>query len=170
MAENNAESKSATDGVGKEVAFTRVFDAPRRLVFKAWTDPKRVALWWGPHGYTNPLCEVDARVGGAICIHMRVPDGTTYPMIGTFQEVVEPERLVFSESVMSNETGEFLFEALNTVTFAEREGKTTITIKSRVIKSSAKAPQYLQGMEAGWTETLERLGAYVANAAKREKS
>ncbi len=75
---------------------TRTFDSPRELVFKAWTDPKHVTQWWGPHGFTNPVCELDVRPGGAIRIHMRGPDGTVYPMTGTFHEVVEPERLVFA--------------------------------------------------------------------------
>jgi uncharacterized protein YndB with AHSA1/START domain len=55
----------------REVTITRVFDAPRALVFKAWTDPKHLAKWWGPQGYTNPVCEFDARVGGVIRIHMK---------------------------------------------------------------------------------------------------
>jgi len=69
----------------QELVLTRVFDAPRELVFKAWTDPKHVAQWWGPHGFTNPVCELDLRPGGAILIHMRGPDGVVYPMTGTYQ-------------------------------------------------------------------------------------
>jgi uncharacterized protein YndB with AHSA1/START domain len=60
----------------RELTITRVFDAPRTLVFKACTDPKHVAEWWGPKGFTNPVCEFDARVGGKLRIHMRAPDGT----------------------------------------------------------------------------------------------
>jgi Activator of Hsp90 ATPase homolog 1-like protein len=69
----------------QELVLTRVFDAPRELVFKAWTDPKCVAQWWRPRGFTNPVCEVDVRPGGAIRIHMRGPDGTVYPMTGVYQ-------------------------------------------------------------------------------------
>jgi uncharacterized protein YndB with AHSA1/START domain len=61
---------------------TRVLDAPRALVFRAWTDPALMAKWWGPSSFTNPLCELDPRPGGAIRIHMRAPDGTVYPMTG----------------------------------------------------------------------------------------
>jgi uncharacterized protein YndB with AHSA1/START domain len=62
----------------QELVFTRVFDAPRELVFKAWTDPKQVAQWWGPRGFSNPVCELDLRPGGAIRIHMRGRGGTGY--------------------------------------------------------------------------------------------
>src|SRR5579862_8930953 len=80
----------------REVTITRTFAAPRALVFKAWTDPQHLAQWWGPKGFTNPVCEFDARVGGALRIHMRGPDGTIYPMEGVIRELVTPERLVFS--------------------------------------------------------------------------
>jgi len=70
MAERN---KPATDLSERMLVITRVFDAPRALVFKAWTDPKRVAQWWGPNGFTNPVCELDV---------MRGPDGTIYPKLG----------------------------------------------------------------------------------------
>lgn len=66
-----ARDKTLTE---REVTITRVFDAPRATVFRAWTDADRLAQWWGPKGFTNPVCEIDARVGGAIRIHMRSPD------------------------------------------------------------------------------------------------
>ncbi len=149
----------------QELVLTRVFDAPRELVFKAWTDPKRVAQWWGPQGFTNPVCELDARPGGAIRIHMRGPDGTVYPMTGVYQEVVEPERLVFTSAAL-DEKGHPLFEVLTTVTFAEQGAKTKQILRARVIKSTAQAAPYLAGMEAGWTQSLERLSAFVATKSK----
>src|SRR5687768_2336267 len=79
-----------------EVVLTRLFDAPRALVFKVWTEPRHLAQWWGPRDFTNPVCELDVRVGGSILIHMRAPDGRVYPMTGTFREIVAPERLVFT--------------------------------------------------------------------------
>src|SRR5713226_3505963 len=91
------------------LVITRVFDAPRELVFKVWTDPKHLALWWGPHGFTNPVCEVDLRPGGSILIHMRGPNGVVYPMKGVYREIIEPERLVFT-SVALDEKGHPLFE------------------------------------------------------------
>src|SRR5229473_6885499 len=146
---------------GHELVLTRVFDAPRELVFKAWTDPKRVAQWWGPQGFTNPVCELDARPGGTIRIHMRGPNGIVYPMTGVYQEVVEPERLVFVSSAL-DANGNPMFDILNTVTFSEQNGKTKQTLRARVIKKTAQAAPYLAGMEQGWTQTLERLSAYLA--------
>ncbi len=145
------------------LVLTRVFDAPRELVFKAWTDPKRVAQWWGPHGFTNPVCELDVRPGGAILIHMRGPDGTVYPMTGIYQEVAEPERIVFTSAALDRD-GNPLFEVLTTVTFAEQGGKTKQILRARVIKRTAQAAPYLKGMEAGWTQSLERLAESLAKA------
>jgi uncharacterized protein YndB with AHSA1/START domain len=71
------------------VTILRVFDAPRALVWKAWTDPKMMAQWFGPRGFTNPVCELDVRVGGTLRIVMRGPDGQDYPMIGKFREVAD---------------------------------------------------------------------------------
>ena len=149
----------------QELVLTRVFDAPRELVFKVWTDPKHVAQWWGPHGFTNPVCELDARPGGAIRIHMRGPNGIVYPMTAVYQEVVEPERLVFISAALDAD-GKPMFELLNTVTFAEEGGKTKQILRVRVIKRTAQAAPYLAGMEPGWTQSLERLAAYVAKHAK----
>ena len=148
---------------GHELVLTSVFDAPLELVFKAWTDPKRVAQWWGPHRFTNPVCELDPRPGGAIRIHMRGPDGTVYPMTGVYQEVVEPERIVFTSAAL-DAAGKPMFELLTTVT--EQGGKTKQILRARVIKSTAQAAPYLAGMEAGWTQSLERLTAYLATHSK----
>jgi len=151
-----------------EVVVTRVFDAPRELVWRAWTDPKELARWWGPHGFTNPVCEIDVRPGGAIRIHMRAPDGIVYPMTGVYEEIVKPTRLVLVSAALDAQ-GNPMFEVLTTVTFAEHaaavrggSGKTKLTMQARVIKMTAQAAPYLQGMEAGWTQSLERLGEQVA--------
>ena len=149
----------------QELVLTRAFDAPRELVFKVWTDPKHVARWWGPRGFTNPVCELDLRPGGAILIHMRGPDGTVYPMTGTYQEIVRPERLVFTSAALDSD-GNPMFEVLTTVTFAEEGGKTKQILRARVIKKTAQAAPYLAGMEAGWTQSLERLAAYIATESK----
>lgn len=145
------------------MTLTRTFDAPRDLVFKVWTDPKHLAQWWGPHHFTNPVCELDVRPGGAIRIDMRGPDGNVYPMTGEYQEIVAPERLVFLSAV-PGEAGNSLFEVLTTVTFSEQDGKTTQTVEARVVKSSDEAAPYLAGMEQGWTQSLERLEEHLAQA------
>ncbi len=149
----------------REVVITRVLDAPRGLVFKAWTDPAQLAQWWGPHGFTNPVCQADARPGGAIRIDMRGPEGTVYPMTGVYREIVEPERLVFTSAAL-DEDGAPLFEVLNTVTFVERKGKTTLTVRARVLTTTAKGAPYLDGMEEGWTQSLERLADYCTKASQ----
>jgi uncharacterized protein YndB with AHSA1/START domain len=160
MADKNAGGNVGEHGVGRVMEMTRVFDAPRKVVFAAWTDPKQVTQWWGPTGFTTPVCELDARPGGAILIHMRAPDGTVYPMSGVYREVVPPERLVFTATPLDKD-GKPMFENLNTVIFSERDGKTTVALRVEVVKSSAEAEQYLAGMEMGWKMTLDRLGEFV---------
>ena len=135
------------------------------MVFRAWTDPERLKRWWGPKGFTNPVCEVDVRPGGAIRIDMRAPDGVVYPMTGTFIEIVEPERLVFTSSALDN-NGEPLFEVLNTVTFAEEGGKTKLTVHARVSKVKGEAAPHLAGMEQGWSMTLDRLAEEVGRVTR----
>ncbi len=146
------------------LVITRVFDAPRELVFKAWTDPKRVAQWWGPKGFTNPVCELDVRPGGAIRIDMRGPDGVLYPMKGVFHEIVEPERLVVTTSALEDEEGNPQLEVLTTVTFAEHNGKTKLTLQAVVVKAAPAAAGALSGMELGWRQSLDRLAEHLAKA------
>lgn len=153
-----------------DLVMTREFDAPRELVFKAWTDSRQVAQWWGPKGFTNPVCELDVRVGGAMRIHMRAPDGVVYPMTGVFEEIAAPERLVFVTSALDDK-GNSMFDIRNVVSFVEQRGKTVLTLQARVISATAQAPQYLQGMEMGWALSLDRLQAYLQSAsAGREKA
>lgn len=154
------ETKPFAEG---ELTITRIFDAPRALVFAAWTDAKHLAQWWGPHGFTNPVCTIEARVGGALRIDMRGPDGTIYPLTGVVRELVAPERLVW-QTVALDAAGRHLLEGLTTVTFAEANGKTTMTIHTRAIAVTGEAIAYIKGMNAGWTQSIERLEAFVANA------
>ena len=148
----------------REVTITRVFDAPRALVFAAWTDPRHLAQWWGPQGFTNPVCEFDARVGGAIRIHMRGPDGVVYPMQGEVRELVPPERLVFT-NIAVDAAGNPIIEGLTTVTFAVDAGRTKLVVYSRAKAVAAQALVNLQGMEIGWTQSIERLEALLARGA-----
>lgn len=142
--------------VAREVTLTRVFDAPRELVFRMWTEPRHMAQWWGPHHFTNPVCEIDARPGGKIRIDMRAPDGTVYPMTGTFREVKPPERLVFV-AVAEDQDGNAHLELLTTVTFEDEGGKTRLTVEASAVGFTPAAPQMLAGMDAGWSQSLERL-------------
>ena len=161
MSANEGAGNAATGKAEHELVITRVFDRPRAVVFRAWTNPEQVTQWWGPHGFTNPVCQLDVRPGGAIRIHMRGPDGTVYPMTGRYLEVVEAERLVFMSAALDGD-GNPLFEVLNTVTFSERDGQTTMTYRAAIVTSTAAAPPFLAGMEIGWTQSLERLGAHLA--------
>jgi uncharacterized protein YndB with AHSA1/START domain len=158
-----ANEKSNAAAEGYDLTLTRTFDAPRELVFQAWTDPRQVAQWWGPHHFTNPRCEVDARKGGAIVIDMRGPDGTIYPSHGVFEEAAAPERIVIKMSVPGPD-GNILFEVRNTATFEERAGKTTLTLTAVVLSKQPGAEMYLNGMREGWTQSLERLGAFVSKS------
>lgn len=145
----------------RSVTITRVIDAPRDKVFNAWIDPKLLAQWWGPRGFDNPRCEIDAVPGGKIHIDMRGPDGTIYPMTGTVQEVTAPERLVFI-AFAEDHDGTPHLESLTEVTFEDLGGKTRVTVIGRAKGFTAAAPQMLGGMEAGWTQSIEKLDALVA--------
>jgi uncharacterized protein YndB with AHSA1/START domain len=147
----------------RELVITRLIDAPRELVFEAWTEPKHMAQWWGPKGFTNPVCEMDVRPGGAFRIVMRAPDGVEYPMRGVFREIVTPERLVFT-TVAEDRDGNPHLEGLTIVTFAEYDGKTTLTIQTSAVGLTPESARMLEGMEEGWTQSLERLAETVAKA------
>jgi uncharacterized protein YndB with AHSA1/START domain len=145
----------------REITITRVFDAPRALVFAAWTDAEHLAQWWGPRGFTAPVCTFDARVGGALRIHMRAPDGNIYPMKGEIREIVPPERLVFT-NIALDAADNAIIDGLTTVTFAEDNGKTRLTLHTRGSAMVDYAADYLKGMEIGWTQSIDKLQAYLA--------
>jgi uncharacterized protein YndB with AHSA1/START domain len=144
-------------GVGYTLTFTREFDAPRELVFRVWTDPAPLARWWGPSGFTNPVCEFEARPGGRIHIDMTGPDGTVYPMVGEVREIVPPQRLVLFCTCCGDDSGTPGVEVLNSVTFAEKDDGTVIEVEARVLKADPQMIDAIAGMEQGWSESLERL-------------
>jgi uncharacterized protein YndB with AHSA1/START domain len=152
--------KKTSARADSDVLIRREIDAPRGLVFEAWIDPKRLCQWWGPHGFTSLRCELDVRQGGALRIDMRGPDGTVYLMDGFYEEVVVPERLVFSTSPVDS-LDHSLLDVLNTVIFEDDVGKTLLTVQAHVLRSTEESAPYLQGMESGWKESLERLDSYV---------
>ena len=119
-----------------------------------------MAQWFGPRGFTNPVCELDVRVGGSLRIVMRGPDGTDYPMKGVFREVLAPERLVFT-NIATDADGNHLLEGETTVTLSEKDGKTTLVLKTYAAGLVPIAPQMLAGMEAGWTQTIDKLEKLV---------
>lgn len=166
MAEGNDRPNAAITGAAQEqeLVITRVVAAPRALVWQAWTDPRHVARWWGPHGFTNPVCEWDPRPGGALRIDMTGPDGAVSPCMGVFHEVVAPERLVFTTRALEDADGNVLLEVLNTVTFADVGDKTHVTLRAVVVTATPGAASALAEMEDGWTQTLDRLAEHLATA------
>jgi uncharacterized protein YndB with AHSA1/START domain len=142
----------------------RVVAAPREMVWKAWTDPKQLAQWWGPKDFTNPVCEVDVRAGGAILIHMRAPDGVTYPMSGEYLEVKPPELLVFTAAALDSD-GRPVFVNRNAVVFRETAGGTEIAVSVKVMSTTPAAMQPLKGMTQGWNMTLDRMETFLQTSA-----
>jgi uncharacterized protein YndB with AHSA1/START domain len=160
----------------REWAISGVFNAPRERVFKAWTDPTRKSQWWGPKGFSNPVCELDVRPGGAYRIVMRSPEGVEYPVRGVYREVVEPERLVMTVDCSehpaewqdlvkpgrskgeNNPAGEILA----TVTFEDLRGRTRLTILKRFESAAIRDSMLKMGMSEGWGQSLDRLADHLA--------
>jgi uncharacterized protein YndB with AHSA1/START domain len=147
---------SAKDAADRELVITRVFDAPRRLVFRAMTQPEHLVRWWGPKGFTMTSCKIDLRPGGAFRFSMRSSEGTEYPHQGVYREIVEPERLVFTFA-WEDEEGKPGHETLVTVSFAEHDGKTKLTFHQAVFETTADRDSH----QEGWSECLDRLAAYL---------
>lgn len=146
--------------VKPDVTIVRVFDAPRDLVWKAFTEPEHLARWFGPKGFTAPVCEADVRPGGMQRITMRGPDGTDYPMTATYEEVVPPERLSWNGSV--DHAGNVSFAVYQVATFVERDGKTELTLQAFVTRATPESAGALGGMEIGWSQSLDKLDALLA--------
>ena len=145
----------------REVVIKRTFDAPRELVFTAWTDSRHMAQWWGPRGFTNPVCEIEPRVGGAIRVVMRSPDGTDHAMKGVFREFVRPERLAFTNEAVDAE-GNLLLEGYTIVSFVADGDKTKVTLQTRATGRVPLAPQMLSGMEEGWSQSFVKLAEFLS--------
>jgi uncharacterized protein YndB with AHSA1/START domain len=149
----------------RDLVLTRIFDAPRELVFRAWTDPQHMAQWWGPKHFTNRVEKMDVKKGGAWRIIMCAPDGAEHPCQGVYREIVPPERLVFTNDALDKD-GNVIIGGFTTVTFAEQNGKTKLTLETRGVAKVGYAANYLQGMEAGWTQSLERLEQLLSGASR----
>ena len=145
----------------RTITLTRVFDAPRELVWRAWTDPKHLGRWFGPRGFTSSVPELDVRVGGALRIVMHGPDGNDYPMKGVFSSVKPPERLVFS-NIAVDKDGNHLLEGETTVVLEAQAEKTKLTLHSYAKGLVPFAPAMLDGMEAGWSQSLDKMAELVA--------
>ena len=144
----------------KVMTMTRTIKASGEILFKAWIDPEQLKKWWGPKGFTNPVCNADATPGGEILIHMQAPDKTIYPMGGEFHEIVEPDRLVFTTAAL-DKNGNRLFEVLNTVTFSDENAKTKLSLHAAVSNITEEGKPYIEGMNDGWIESIDRLAEFV---------
>jgi len=149
-------TRHATKPAERELTITRVFDAPRALVFRLWTDPRHAKNWWGPTDYPASHLEMDVRPGGAWrgCL-VSTADGRELWQHGVFREVVAPERLVFT--FVWDEEGERGIETLVTVSFAEQGGKTHMTFRHAPFQSDEER----DGHHGGWSSTFDRLDQYL---------
>jgi len=147
---------------GVELVVERIFDAPRELAWKAWTEPEQWMRWFGPHGFTMPFCAVDLRPGGLLHFCHRWPSGEEIWVKGVYREVLEPGRLAFTLG-FSDATGNrverpgFALETLVTVTLSEQGGRTKVTVRHTGLTVD-------QGEGQGWSESLARLADLLATA------
>lgn len=152
-----AQAASARGEETFELLITRVFDAPRSLVFRVWTSPDHLYRWWGPKDFTTPSVKMDFRPGGAYRTVIRSPKGADHIMVGTYREIVEPERIAFTFS-WEGEDGERGLETLITVTFADEGGKTRLSFHQAPFQTVENRDSHGQG----WSEVLDRLAGYLA--------
>jgi uncharacterized protein YndB with AHSA1/START domain len=141
----------------RELVIRRTFDAPRTLVFAAWTEPKHLAQWSCPRGFTFRENAGDLRIGGAFSAQLRSPQGTDHRLRGVYREIVPPERLVFTHCWV-DESGKQGPETLVTVTLTERNGRTEMTFHQGIFESVSAR----DGHEQGWTSCFERLAELLA--------
>jgi uncharacterized protein YndB with AHSA1/START domain len=145
----------------RETVLTRVFDAPRNLVFDAWTKPELLKLWYGPRGWSLAVCEIDLRVGGAFRFVSHRADGKDIGQFGVYREIVPPERLVYTEKWEDWDVGEVLV----TTVLVEQGGKTTLTSTMLYPSQEVRDKILKSGLERGAAETYDRLAEYLASIA-----
>lgn len=151
------EMRTSIDVEERELVITRIFDAPRDEVFRAWTELDRVARWWGPQGFVTTYCDMDIRPGGTFRVCMRSPEGAEHWKRGVYREVVAPERLVFTFAWEDAE-GKPGHQTLVTVTFVERGGRTELTLRQAIFETVAARDDHRRG----WTSSLRRFAEYLA--------
>ncbi len=152
----------------REIAMTRVFDAPRNLVFDAYSKPELLKRWLGVHGgWSLVVCEIDLRMGGAYRYVWRGPNGADMGMRGVYREVVPPERIVATESF---DQSWYPGDALSTITLVEQGGRTTLTLtvlyESREARDAVLKSPMEQGVAAGFDKLAELLASTLAQAVK----
>jgi uncharacterized protein YndB with AHSA1/START domain len=140
----------------RALVITRTLDAPRELMFAAWTDARSAAQWWGPKGFTSVSCTMDARVGGAWRRVMHSPDGVEHRAGGVYREIAAPERLVFTYA-WEDAAGHPGHETLVTLTFRDLGGKTELTLRQETFQSVAARDDH----RGGWSGCLDRFAEYL---------
>jgi uncharacterized protein YndB with AHSA1/START domain len=146
----------------KELTINRTFNAPLSLVWAAWTDVEHIKNWWGPKGFTNPVCNWNPETGSKIYIEMKAPDGVLYPMDGEFSEIKLHEKIVFSAGAL-DKSGKRLFDIQNTIHFMEEGDKTKLTLHFEISNITAEGAPYLKGQEMGWNMSLDKLAILLDN-------
>lgn len=143
----------------REIVITRLLDAPRELVFKAWTDPVHIGQWWGPRGFTTTTHAMDVRPGGIWRFIMHGPDGVDYPNTIVYTEIVEPERLVYVHG--SEENHPDSFDVI--VTFDDHDGRTMLTMRLTFPTAAERDHVVAEyGAIEGGNQTVDRLAEYLA--------
>jgi uncharacterized protein YndB with AHSA1/START domain len=145
----------------KEIVMTRVFDAPRHLVFDAFTKPELLKRWFGPRGWSLVVCETDFRVGGSWRFVLRGPDGSEMGMYGVYREIVPPERTVHTESF-----DDYPGESIVTAVWVENHGKTTLTATVLYPSQEIRDAVINSGMEHGAAESYDKLAELLAAMPK----
>jgi uncharacterized protein YndB with AHSA1/START domain len=140
----------------RELTITRVFNAPRSLVFNVWTQPEHFSRWLGPKDFTTIGCQMNVQVGGMYRACIRSPEGTDHWMQGVYREVIEPERLVFTFA-WEDENSQPKHETLVTVTFEEQDNKTLMTFQQAIFESTESRNAH----NTGWSECFDRLATYL---------
>jgi len=144
----------------REIVMTRVFDAPRNLVFDAFSKPELLKRWFGPRGWSLVVCEVDFKVGGKWRFVLRGPDGREMGMRGVHREIAPPERTVHLEMF-----DDYPGESIVTAVFVEQNGKTTMTATVLYESQQVRDAVIKSGMEHGAAECYDKLAEYLASAA-----
>jgi uncharacterized protein YndB with AHSA1/START domain len=157
-------AKTTTSTEGRDLILTRIIDAPREQVFKAWTDPALLTHWFAPLPWTTPKAETDVCVGGSILIVMRGPDGKDIPIRGVYLDVVNNERLVFTDAYIAAwEPSDKPFMTV-TLTFEDVGGKTKYTARVGHWSVADREAHEKMGFHDGWTLCAEQLAALVEKA------
>ncbi|WP_119169044.1 SRPBCC family protein [Algihabitans albus] len=152
-----------------DVVVTRILAAPPVLVWRAWTEAKRVSAWWGPQGCEVSDCEIDLRVGGVFRLNLRAPDGTVHPCAGIFREVRAPEHLVLEGVTAEGAAGAgsacgagLPLGSVVTVTFQAAGDQTRLTLHTRFPNAAARRAAEASGYKEGWPQSFDRLAEELA--------